>query len=323
MRLEYHGPLPESVGFLLLPRFSMMAFFAAVEPLRIANRISDRPLFDWTLISVDGEPVTASNGMTLLSDHSIHEVHHLPTLAVCSGFEPEAHLARPLMGWLHRLDEAGCVLGGLDTGCFLLAAAGLLKGERVTLHWESLPAFRERFPAIQTSDELFELGERRFSCAGGAAAMDMVLEVIARRHGSRLAIDVSEQLIHERLRSRHDQQRMTLARRLGTHNRRLVEAVALMERHLEMPLELADIARRSGISQRQLQRLFEQHLATSPRRWYLALRLGRAQHLLTETDMDVLSVGLACGFTSGPSFSRAFREHFGQSPREARRQASE
>ncbi|MDZ7851710.1 MAG: helix-turn-helix domain-containing protein [Halomonas sp.] len=150
--------------------------------------------------------------------------------------------------------------------------------------------------------------------------MDMVLEVIARRHGSRLAIDVSEQLIHERLRSRNDQQRMTLARRLGTHNRRLVEAVALMERHLETPLGLSDIARRSGVSQRQLQRLFEQHLATSPRRWYLALRLGRAQHLLTETDMDVLSIGLACGFTSGPSFSRAF-QHYGT--REARRGAGE
>lgn len=319
MRLEYRGPLPERVGFLLVPRFSMMAFFAAVEPLRIANRISGRPLFDWTLISEDGGPVTASNGMTLLADQAIGEVHHLPSLAVCSGFEPEAHLSRPLMAWLHRLDQAGCTLGGLDTGGFLLAAAGLLEGERVTLHWESLPAFQERFPGIETSDELFELGERRFSCAGGAAAMDMALEVIARRHGARLAIDVSEQLIHERIRTRGDQQRMTLARRLGTHNRRLVEAVALMEQHLEAPLPLAEVASRSGVSLRQLQRLFEQHLGTSPRQWYLQQRLARAWRLLTETDLDVLSVGLACGFSSSSSFARAFRGQYGQSPRQARR----
>lgn len=318
MRLEYPGPLPERVGFLLLPRFSMMAFFAAVEPLRIANRISGRPLFDWTLISEDGGPVTASNGMTLLADQAIGEVHHLPSLAVCSGFEPEAHLSRPLMAWLHRLDQAGCALGGLDTGGFLLAAAGLLEGERVTLHWESLPAFQERFPGIETSDELFELGERRFSCAGGAAAMDMALEVIARRHGARLAIDVSEQLIHERIRTRGDQQRMTLARRLGTHHRRLVEAVALMEQHLEAPLPLAEVASRSGVSLRQLQRLFEQHLGTSPRRWYLQQRLARAWRLLTETDLNVLSVGLACGFSSSSSFARAFRAEYGQSPRQVR-----
>lgn len=318
MRLHYQGPLPERVGFLLLPRFSMMAFFSAVEPLRIANRISGRPLFAWTLISEKGGLVTASNGMTLLTDQAIGEVHSLPSLAVCSGFEPEAHLTRPLMAWLNRLDQAGCILGGLDTGGFALAVAGLLDGEKVTLHWESLSSFRERFPAIDTCDELFELGERRFSCAGGTAAMDMALEVITRRHGEQLAIDVSEQLIHERLRSRDDQQRMTLARRLGTHNRRLVEAVALMEHHLEVPLTLAEVASRSGVSSRQLQRLFEQELGSSPRQWYLQLRLAQARRLLTETDLDILSVGLACGFTSSSSFSRAIRTHFGRSPRQLR-----
>lgn len=319
MRLDYRGALPETIGYLLLPGFSMMAFFAAVEPLRIANRIAGRALFEWTLISADGQPVSASNGMTLLVDRPMGEVHDLPSLAVCSGFAPEQHLNRPLLAWLNHLDQAGCTLGGLDTGCFVLAAAGLLSGERVTLHWESLPAFRERFPAIATSDELFELGQRRFSCAGGAAAMDMALEVIARRHGAKLAIDVSEQLIHERLRSRSDQQRMTLVRRLGTHNRRLVEAVALIERHLENPLPLAEVARRSGVSPRQLQRLFEKHLGMSPRQWYLAQRLERAWHLLDETDMDVLAVGLACGFTSSSSFARAFRFRYGMSPRESRR----
>ncbi|SDN17249.1 GlxA family transcriptional regulator [Vreelandella arcis] len=319
MRLHYAGSLPERVGFLLLPRFSMMAFFSAVEPLRIANRISGQTLFEWTLFSSDGEPVTASNGMTLLVDQSMGDGHDLPSLAVCSGFEPEDHLSRALVAWLHRLDQAGCALGGLDTGGFILAAANLLKGERITLHWESLPVFRERFPTIETTDELFELGERRFSCAGGAAAMDMALEVIARRHGTKLAVDVSEQLIHERLRSRSDQQRMSLAQRLGTHNRRLVEAVALMERHLEEPLALADIAQRSGVSPRQLQRLFEQHLGVSPQQWYQQLRLDRAKRLLTETEMSVLAVGVACGFTSSSSFARAFRANFGHSPMEERR----
>lgn len=300
----------------------MMAFFSAVEPLRIANRISGKTLFEWALFSLDGEPVTASNGMALLVDHPTGRVLDLPSLALCGGFDPEAHLSRPLMAWLHRLDQAGCALGGVDTGGFLLAAAKLLKGERITLHWESLPAFRERYPMIETSDELFELGERRFSCAGGAAAMDMALEVIARRHGTKLAVDVSEQLIHERLRSRSDQQRMSLARRLGTHHRPLIEAVSLMERHLEAPLSLADIAKRSGVSSRQLQRLFEQQLNTSPRQWYQQLRLKRAQRLLNETEMGVLDIGIACGFTSSSSFARAFRAHFGLSPVEVRRHSS-
>ncbi|PCC22989.1 GlxA family transcriptional regulator [Halomonas sp. JB37] len=318
MRLDYQGPLPEMVGFLLLPQFSMMAFFAAVEPLRIANRISDRPLFDWTLISADGGPVTASNGMTLMADQSTGQVHHLPSLAVCSGFTPEAHLTRPLMAWLHQLDQAGCCLGGIDTGAFLLASTGLLTHERVALHWESLPAFRERFPGIETTDELYELGERRFSCAGGAAAMDMALEMIARRHGVKLAIDVSEQLIHDRIRTRSDQQRTALVKRLSTHNRHVVEAVALMEQNIEEPLSLEEVASRVEVSVRQLQRLFEQELSMTPRQWYLQLRVKRAKRLLVETDLAVLAVGLACGFSSSSSFARTFRAHYGYSPRAVR-----
>ena len=304
----------QRLGFLLLPQFSMMAFFSAVEPLRIANRIAGRALYDWTLIGLGGGPVTASNGMTLLVDHAMEDVRNLPWLAVCSGFDPELWIGHGLSAWLNRLDQGGCCIGALDTGAVVLAEAGLLRGHTVTLHWETLPTFNERYPSIRTCDELFLLEERRFFCAGGAAAMDMTLEMIARRHGMALAVDVSEQLIHDRLRSRTDQQRMSLVRRLGTHQPRLVDAVALMESHLETPLPLAEIARRSRVSSRQLQRLFADVLGTSPSAYYLSLRLKRAAQLLKDTDLDVLAIGLSCGFGSASSFSRAFRRAFGTAP---------
>ncbi|MHA3026656.1 GlxA family transcriptional regulator [Chromohalobacter israelensis] len=319
MRLHYAGPLPEPIGFLLLPRFSMMAFFSAVEPLRIANRIAGETLFTWRVISLDSAPVTASNDMTLLADDSLESAPALPSIAICASFEPEERLTRRLLRWLHQRDQDGCVLGGIDTGSLILARADLLTGHRVTLHWESLPAFRERFPELDAVESLFEVGPRRFSCAGGAAAMDMMLDLIARRHGEALAAAVSEQLIHARMRSRHDQQRQDLTQRLGTHKHSVIEAVALMERHLEAPLPLARLAARIGISLRQLQRLFEQELGERPRDHYLRLRLQRARQLLRETDRDILSIGLACGFTSASSFSRAYKQHFGASPRHARR----
>ena len=148
--------------------------------------------------------------------------------------------------------------------------------------------------------------------------MDMALEVIARRHGAKLVIDVSEQLIHDRIRTRSDQQRMALVKRLGTHNRRVVEAVALMEQNLEEPLPLDEIASQVEVSVRQLQRLFEQELNVAPRQWYLQLRVKRAQRLLAETDLAVLEVGVACGFSSSSSFARTFRAHYGYSPRQVR-----
>ncbi|WP_043532157.1 GlxA family transcriptional regulator [Litchfieldella xinjiangensis] len=314
MRLHYSGQTPELIGFLLLPRFSMMAFFSAVEPLRIANRIADRELFKWWVISPEGEPVSASNGMTLLVDGSLETAPRLPSLAICSSFEPEDTLTHALLKWLNRLAQSNCVLGGLDTGSFILARAGLLEGQRVTMHWESLPAFRERFPEIEAVESLYEVGPRGFSCAGGAAAMDMTLDLITRRHGEALATAVSEQLIHARMRTHQDQQRMALTQRLGTHKHALIEAVTLMEANIETPLGIKHIAERIGISLRQLQRLYEQELGERPRDYYLSIRLNHARQLLLETDRDILSVGLASGFTSASSFSRAYRQRYGMSP---------
>lgn len=323
MRSDYSGPIPEPVGFLLIPRFSMMAFFSAVEPLRIANRLAGQALYRWTLISEDGTPVTASNDMTLLVDCDLASAPSLPTVAVCAGFEPERHLSRRLTQWLHRRANEGCLLGGIDTGPLLLAEIGLLEGHRLTLHWESLPAFRERFPRLEAVESLFEIDARRFTCAGGAAAMDMTLSMIAQRHGQALAEDVSEQLIHARLRPRQDHQRLPLAKRLGTHRRPLVDAVDLMERHLEQPLPIAELAERIGLSLRQLQRLFVGELGKRPRDYYLELRLDRARHLLEETERDVLSIGLACGFGSSSSFSRAYRQHYGHSPSATRHRGND
>ncbi|OHV09737.1 GlxA family transcriptional regulator [Kushneria phosphatilytica] len=315
MRLDYHGPEPEPIGYLLIDQFSMMAFFSATEPLRIANRIAGRELFRWLLISEDGEAVTASNGMRLMVDHAIGEFHHLPSLSICSGFGAARGSHRALLAWLHRLDQSGCALGGIDTGCFLLAEAGLLANEQVTLHWESLPAFRERFPDVDTTEALFKIGSRRFSCAGGTAAMDMTLEMIAHRHGDGLAHAVAEQLIHARMRSRDDHQRQSPARRLNVHHRPLLKAIAMMETHLETPLALGELAEQVGLSARQLQRLFAHQLDSTPAQWYLTLRLARARTLLQDTDMTVIAVALSCGFSSSSSFSRAYRRHFGHPPR--------
>lgn len=302
------------IGFLLLPEFSMMAFFAAVEPLRIANRCSGRALYAWSICSGDGEPVAASNGMTLLVDHAIGEDVFAPTVMVCSAFNHESHTSPRILQWLRRLAGQGVVLGGIDTGPFVLARAGLLDGYRVTLHWESIPAFRELYPEIETTTELYEIDRRRLTSSGGTATMDLMLHFIAEDHGVELATAVSEQLIHQRVRSKSDHQRMNPAARLGVHNPTLLRAVETMGRNIENPISIAEVAARCDISQRQLERLFAERLDTSPSGHYLRLRLEHARELLHETDRSVLEVALACGFGSGASLSRAYSRHYGMPP---------
>jgi transcriptional regulator GlxA family with amidase domain len=314
----YSGAEPETIGFLLIPQFSMMAFSSAVEPLRVANRLSGRALFEWRTVSADGNPVPASNGMAIAADIALPALAAIPTLIVCASFSPEAGTGRAVLAALRRLARRGATLGALDTGAFVLAAAGLLAGHRATMHWEAVPGFAEAFPDIEIGDALFEISPSCFTCAGGTAALDLMLAMIARKHGQPLAIAVSEQFIHDRIRDRSDRQRMTVPRRLGLANGKLVRVIEAMEGHIERPLETRKLAALAGVSARQLERLFRAQLKASPSEHYLGLRLERARQLLRQTELSVMEIALACGYSSASCLSRSYRSHFKVSPRNDR-----
>jgi transcriptional regulator GlxA family with amidase domain len=311
---------PERIGFLLLHEFSMIALFSAVEPLRVANRISGRTLYDWKLLSVDGEPVVASNGMSLMVEAGISEIDRLPVIAVCASYGIERIASdRRVLGWLRRLARQGSEIGAIETGTYILARAGLLDGYRATLHWENIASFAEEYPEIEVTGELFEMDRKRFTCSGGTGALDLILNRISRDHGHKLAVAVSESLLHDRIRTRDDHQRMALELRLRIRNPALLIIVKAMEANLEEPLSLDELASIGKVSRRQLERLFRNLLSDTPSSYYLKLRLRHARHLLEHTSLSILDISLASGFLSSPYFSRAYRARFGLSPREDRR----
>lgn len=307
------GPATERIGFLLLPKFSMLALVCALEPLRVANRFAG-PLYRWHLFSDDGGPVAASNGVPMVVEAPVAAAADLSLLIVCASYEPEAAITPSLLARLRRLSRFGTAVGALDTGCFVLARAGMLDGYRVTLHWESVPAFAERFPDIDTSMSLFEIDRDRLTCPGGTAAIDMMLHLIRTRHGEELALTVTDQIIHQRTRNAADSQRLHIGARLRLNHPVLIRAAEAMERNIEEPLSAAALARASGTSERQLERLFRRRLAITPKRFYLDVRLERARRLLIDTDMRVLDVAVACGFASAVHFSRAYKARYGKPP---------
>ncbi len=318
MERANNGGLPHRIGFFLVPRFSMMAFSSALEPLRVANLISGRELYRWLVYSRDGQPVAASNGMAVLAERPIVtpgvRAAEVTTMLVCASHQPEAGYDRGTFAWLRRMPVAGITLGALDTGAWLLARAGLLNGYRATVHWEWRDAFAEEFPDVDCRASLFEIDRGRLTCAGGTAALDMMLHLIGLQFGHALAVDISEQFIHERIRPAGDAQRMRLDLRLGVAAPGLEAVIAAMEGNLEEPLNSAALARIAGLSERQLQRRFLRNMGCTPKRHYLNLRLARARVLLGQTRMPVMEVGLACGFGSPQHFSRAYRDQFGYPP---------
>lgn len=310
------------IAFYLVPRFSMMAFSSALEPLRMANQRAGTTLFSWTLVSTDGEPVEASNGVAFACTAAARSRDSFDAAFVCSGLDVHRIDDEAGAEWLRRQDRGGAVLGGVCTGAWLLARAGLLDGSRCTIHFENLAALREEFPSLVISSELFEIDGARCTCAGGTAPLDMMLSLIGRQHGAALAKSVAEQFMCDRIREHHDRQRVPLTQRIGASQPKLAEAVSLMEANIEEPMTLDELSRHVMLSRRQLERLFQRYLHVVPTRYYLDLRLERARQLLLQTSMPIVEIAKACGFVSAPHFSKCYRDTFSLPPRDERRRAA-
>jgi transcriptional regulator GlxA family with amidase domain len=314
------GRAPERFGFLLLPRFSALPFTSAMEPLRSANRLTGKKLYEWIVIGLDAQPCVASSGLRVLPDKTIEEVDRIENLIVVTGIDVERIDDRRVFNFLRRIARQGSRLGAVSTASYILARCGLLDGYRCTIHWENIAGFKEAFPRLAVTDELFEIDRNRFTCSGGTAALDLMLSIIALDHGRELATACAEAFIHERIRDRHDPQRMALRARLGVSHPKLIKVIELMEGSLEEPLARSLLARKTGLSTRQLERLFRKYLVRTPTRYYLELRLQRARTLLLQTSLSVLDVALACGFVSASHFSKCYREYYAKTPRQERQE---
>jgi transcriptional regulator GlxA family with amidase domain len=308
----------QSVGFLLLDKFTLISLASAVEPLRMANQLSGRELYRWHTFSPGGEPVWASDGVTITPDASWNNPSLADTVIVCGGVGIQSAITREHITWLQALARQSKRLGAVCTGSWVLASAGLLDGYECSVHWECLAAMQEAFPRVSISASLFTLDRNRFTSSGGTAPMDMMLHLIGRDHGRELSAAISDMFVYERIRNEQDHQRIPLRHVLGTHQPKLQETVALMEANLEEPLELDKLAEYVGLSRRQLERLFQKYLRCTPSRYYLRLRLVRARQLLKQTSLSIIELAYVCGFVSTPHFSKCYREYFGVPPSDER-----
>ena len=312
--------VPTTVVFHLLPKFSMIALFGALEPLRVANRFAPGA-FAWAFTSDDGKAVAASNGIPVQVGGVLSSAEHAQMIVVCASYEPERVPRKGLLTALRRMAAKRVALAGIDTGPFLLAWAGLLDGYRATCHWESLPGFRESFPNVTAEQSLYVFDRDRLTCAGGASTIDMMLAWINQRLGKGIATQVADQLLHFRLPEAAPAGRLPAASRYGIEDARLLKVIAQMEERVEEPLAAEDLADVAGLSLRQFERVFHTALGQRPMGFYLHLRLERAQNLITYSALTMQEIGVATGFSSLPAFSRAFKRRFGVPPSQQRTSA--
>lgn len=302
-------------GFVIVPNFSLIALSACVDPLRLANQVMGKPIYRTVLLSLDGGLVASSDGIMVMSDHSLATAPRLDTIFVIGPNPIPKRGLSALTLWLRKAVSAGTPLAGVDTGAYLMAQAGLLDGYRCTIHWEDQEALVERFPHIIVTQHFFEVDRDRFTCSGGVAPLDLMTYLLTQPPGNRqLANEVANLLIADR-RSLTDTQTVSVIHQSRVTDATTMDALKLMEANIHEPLTIAEVAAYAGVDARNLQRRFKKHLGKSPERVYLDIRLTRARILVQRSEKSLHDIALETGFASASHLTARYTPRFGASPR--------
>ena len=311
--LEAETP-PFKVGFVLVDGFALMSYASAMEPLRAANLIAGRLLYDIKHMPVNGARSFSSSGAVVGANTHLGENVNFDLILVVAGSAPRHDDDDRLNHWLRHLASRGVLLGGVSAGPLMLARAGVMDGHRLTVHWEHAQELRAVSAKLIIERTLFVRDRGRLTCAGGTAAVDMMHALITEHHGGRFAQRVSDWFMHTDIRPGENPQVTGLAKRHGVADDGVLRALAAMENHMDDPLTLTQLADIVGLSARQINRLFRQHLGISTLDFYNKLRLEKAQFLLRDSLLSVSEVSQATGFSSLAHFSRNFSQAYGESP---------
>ncbi len=306
---------------MIIEGYPIIPFSCVVDSLRVANRLSDRELYAWEYYAANSNPVAASCGI-VVPTRPLSEAANLETLVIVAPNTAQFFDDAKTLKLLRALDRQKVNLGSASSGSFVLARAGLLDDCRCTIHWENIPVLKELYPQLDVAFTLYEIDERRFTCSGGTAALDMMLKLIENQYGRQLAQDISQQFQHDRIRTAIDSQQMADRIDLAMSAPKLIDVINLMESNIEVPLSLPSIAQKCHLSLRQIERLFHKYRDVTPSQYYLSLRLMHAKQLLLNTSRSVIDISIATGFETQSYFTACYRKHYGSSPRSHRSQVA-
>lgn len=307
-----------TVSILVLPESSMMCVASVLEPLRAANRVSGNKLYDWQLTSLSGDPVTMTCEVPLAVDAKFNEHLRGDLLIIIGGFNQLKHAPTTELAKIRKAASGFTSVAGVEAGSWVVARTGLLNGFQATTHWEDFEAFADQFPEIEVKRDRFVVDGKCMTCGGASPAFDMLLELIRKRNGAAIAMEVASVFIYDEAHSRFDAQPLVSLGKIAQQDVRLEQAVRLMEQTIEQPLPVAAIAKRVGVSSNTLESVFKKHVGMTPGRFYLNLRLKAANRMVQDSNLSLREIAVRSGFNSLSAFSRAYGQSFGKSARVVR-----
>ena len=301
-----------SITFLVLDGFSNMVLASAIEPLRVANSLTNTRDIAWQIVSLEGGSVFSSSGLQLVSDISLDELTHSDLLLVVGGYGVRSQVGSVCASKVIRAVSRVGYVGALDSGAWLLGFAGLLDGYKATIHWSQLADFAEEYTLIDVRREKYVIDRARITAGGAASVMHLMLHLLQYIFDSSVVFDVVSMFLHD-VEDVSTEGVETFSSMFSMGSLRLKRAIHLMRESIEDPLSIPEIARALTLSTKTLERCFFSELGVSPVRYYLSIRLHHARELIEETDMVISDIAVRSGFSSISSFSRAYRKYFGVS----------
>ena len=309
------------VTLLVLPESSMMSLASALDPMRAANRISGRNLFEWRIATLNNKPAPLTCALAVEPDTTLAFDSGGDVLIVIASFNQQQHAGPAHLKLIKRLARNFKAIGGIEAGSWILARCGLLENRAATTHWEDLEDFATHFPGVDLRPDRYVIDEPVFTTGGASPTFDLVLHLIRKRYGYPLAMEVSSVFIYDARQSAAEAQPLVSLGMLERREPRVAAAIRVMEQHVDDTLNIEQVAAQLGISVRMLEYLFRETMNLSPAAYYRQLRLQIARRMVVDTRLQLQEIAIRTGFNSLSSFSRQFKNHYQQSPGECRRQA--
>jgi transcriptional regulator GlxA family with amidase domain len=305
---------PLRMTLLIFPGSSIMCVASTVDPLRAANRICGETLFDWKIVSADGNaPVTTADLPVAVSGR-FDPREETDVLVVVGGFGSREQGSPATLTAIRRVARAARAIGGVEAGTWFLGRAGLLDGRSATTHWEDMEDFAAAFPEADVRPDRYIIDGPVFTAGGASPTFDLMLHLVRIRLGMAVALDVASVFIYDQARAATDAQPLVSLGRLDGYDPRLAQSIRLMEVHIDQPLTVEAIAKRNGVTARTLEKIFARAIGETPGAYYLRLRLHAARRLVLDTAVPLADIAARTGFSSAAAFSRAFSHMFGEAP---------
>lgn len=288
------------------------------ECLDMANRLLEARVFDYEIVGLNDKSQCSANETPMTISQQENPDKVFDTIVVFGTNQTSDESDSEELNWLRRQARHGALVGSIANGIHTLASSGLLHGKRVSLPRHAVVIFQEKYPNIEIVQDIYVIDDRCFTCCGGVATIDLAIRIISDLQGHELADYIADGFVYDIRAQRARRKEISTELRLSHADQTMYTALTLMKENIETPLSIRIIAQRLGISARHLQRKFARLLSTTPRQYYMRLRLARARSLLLETGLSVTEVSFATGFESPAHFSKNYRSVYKKKPSDER-----